>query len=608
MAKRAGAGPNRLDWPAMAVAAAREGRLDDARGYFTIALQSDPRNATLQFNYGILLERRREIADAASAFSIAARLKPDFAEPALRLSMLLARYQLPDTTILDPVGLRHAMAQRMIDRQPLVEAAFARSKHAGPLGAALAIADARGATQVAREQCVVRTGPLLADELLQAALSHGVNMDLEIEPLLAALRGVLVRDVPAERFADRALTEFCLVLARNCRNHEFVWAVDESEAEALARLPIDHAGLRVGDFEQGRRLLLHMFYRPVRQLLSGIDEPAALKSLRPRALRDIVVEDLEQAGEEQRLSDGLERIGAVAEETSRRVAAQYEHAPYPRWLGLNLPRGGVMRSILSTHVAVDRLAFMDRPFDVLIAGCGTGQQAIQAAAAYGPNARLMAIDLSAASLAYAQRMAHRLGFDGIRFVQADILELDQLPGSFDIIECVGVLHHMADPLAGWRALCRKLKPGGLMQIALYSSIARQPLADLRHEPDYPGAGCDDDAARRYRLALLGRTMTQSGAGIAISKNAYTLSEFRDLVLHVSEQQLDLPTIAKFLQENGLTFRGFIADGDLLQSFGKAYPEDAWPGTLDNWARYEEKNPRSFDGMYRFWCEASGSTQ
>ena len=37
-------------------------------------------------------------------------------------------------------------------------------------------------------------------------------------------------------------------------------------------------------------------------------------------------------------------------------------------------------------------------------------------------------------------------------MQADILDLHKLNKQFDIIESVGVLHHMNDPLLGWKIL------------------------------------------------------------------------------------------------------------------------------------------------------------
>src|SRR5690606_20501618 len=102
---------------------------------------------------------------------------------------------------------------------------------------------------------------------------------------------------------------------------------------------------------------------------------------------------------------------------------------------------------------------------------GTGKQALQSAFAYGPQARILATDISASSLGYAHVAAKRYNVGNVEFMIADILDYDRLGRQFDIIECVGVLHHMADPWAGWRKLLGCLKPAGLMYIGLYSSVS-----------------------------------------------------------------------------------------------------------------------------------------
>ena len=73
---------------------------------------------------------------------------------------------------------------------------------------------------------------------------------------------------------------------------------------------------------------------------------------------------------------------------------------------------------------------------------------------------MLAVDLSLSSLGYAQRKAREMGLSGIEFAQADLLELGATGRSFDVVECSGVLHHMADPFAGWRMLLSLLRPGG----------------------------------------------------------------------------------------------------------------------------------------------------
>ena len=95
------------------------------------------------------------------------------------------------------------------------------------------------------------------------------------------------------------------------------------------------------------------------------------------------------------------------------------------------------------------------------------------------DASVLAVDLSLASLAYARRKAMEFGLANITFAQADILTLGKAARSFDAIESSGVLHHMADPFAAWRALLGLLKPGGFMLVGLYSRLARRNVERTR---------------------------------------------------------------------------------------------------------------------------------
>jgi len=92
-----------------------------------------------------------------------------------------------------------------------------------------------------------------------------------------------------------------------------------------------------------------------------------------------------------------------------------------------------------------------------------------------PEARVVGVDLSVPSLAYGKQKADEFSIDNVEFIQADILDLENLGQQFDLITCVGVLHHMEDPVAGWNKLLACLKPDGFMKIALYSESARQSV-------------------------------------------------------------------------------------------------------------------------------------
>ena len=73
----------------------------------------------------------------------------------------------------------------------------------------------------------------------------------------------------------------------------------------------------------------------------------------------------------------------------------------------------------------------------------------------------MGIDLSETSLAAARTYAERLGVgDNLTLRRLAIEDASALNGQFDYVIASGVLHHLADPDAGLRALASVLAPTG----------------------------------------------------------------------------------------------------------------------------------------------------
>ncbi|HJU33248.1 MAG TPA: class I SAM-dependent methyltransferase, partial [Hyphomicrobiaceae bacterium] len=336
--------------------------------------------------------------------------------------------------------------------------------------------------------------------------------------------------------------------------------------------------------------------------------PETLAGVEPSALRETLMQRLAAERDERERARGLSRLGVIADDTSRKVAQFYEASPYPRWSSMVVQRN--YQATLAHFLGRDATTFMAQPFEVLIAGCGTGLQAIQSAINYGPNARMLAIDLSAASLGYAARMAEAFGVGNIAFAQGDLQQAEtfgpQFAGRFQLIEAVGVLHHMADPFAGWRELLKCLAPGGLMRVGLYSATARRSLAALRGEAGFPGPGCGEEALRAYRRTLLDREDP-------VARDArkfvdfWDAKSFRDLLLHVTEHTLDLAQIAAFLAAERLQFRGFQLPKAAQAAFFQHHPRETWPGLLETWAKFEAQAPSLFENMYLFWCERPHDT-
>lgn len=112
--------------------------------------------------------------------------------------------------------------------------------------------------------------------------------------------------------------------------------------------------------------------------------------------------------------------------------------------------------------------FKDVPLDWLVgavaldAGCGNGRYTSFLA----PHVKaLAALDGSAATEAAARNLAE---CGNVTVVRADLREAPFANRSFDFVCCLGVLHHLQDPAAGFRRLIQLLAPGGRVLVYLYS--------------------------------------------------------------------------------------------------------------------------------------------
>jgi SAM-dependent methyltransferase len=110
---------------------------------------------------------------------------------------------------------------------------------------------------------------------------------------------------------------------------------------------------------------------------------------------------------------------------------------------------------------VGRDAFSGRR--VLDAGCGKGRH-LRLASAFGAK-EVVGIDLGPAVNAAAENTAD---LDNVHVVQGDLTHPPLRPESVDLIYSIGVLHHLPEPEAGFRALAPLLAPGGRFVAWLYA--------------------------------------------------------------------------------------------------------------------------------------------
>jgi 2-polyprenyl-3-methyl-5-hydroxy-6-metoxy-1,4-benzoquinol methylase len=436
--------------------------------------------------------------------------------------------------------------------------------------------------------------PLANDLFLRCAMEVTALPSVQLEMLLRYARVELLRlaGERGEGEIDERIVAFACALARQCFINEYVYPQAEAES-GLANALRDRL---LQDLASGAAIApltlavvaayfpLHAM--PTTEALLRRDWPAAVAGLLRVQLREPLEEVEERAA--------IVTLVPVKDSVTLQVMRQYEENPYPRWTINPLSAFAADQARGTIIPTAERQAELD----ILIAGCGTGSHAVQIAQVY-PNARLLALDVSLTSLAYARRKTRELGLRNIEYAQADILELGAIGRTFDRVESVGVLHHLAKPTAGWRVLVSLLRPGGRMRIGLYSELARRLVVEARARIATRGYRATAGDIRNCRQDMIREA--QHWEVLIGGKDFYSISGCRDLLFNVMEHRLTIPEIAAFLHENDLSFLGFerFDDPTVIEKFHKQFPGAADEANLDQWHRFEGTHPETFLGMYLF---------
>lgn len=224
---------------------------------------------------------------------------------------------------------------------------------------------------------------------------------------------------------------------------------------------------------------------------------------------------------------------------------------------------------------------------VLEAGCGVGAQTV-ILAGNSPRAAFTSIDISAGSLAAAERQVQQAGFTNVTFQHADIFDLPFRPAYFDHVFVCFVLEHLPDPAGALAALMRVLKPGGSITViegdhgsayfhpdSGYARRAIQCLVDLQRQ-----AGGDSLIGRRlypllaqagYRDVTVSPRMVYADATRPAIVDGFTRKTFTAMVEGVREQAIGQGLMDEASWAAGIRdlYRAAEDDGTFCYTFFKA---------------------------------------
>jgi tetratricopeptide (TPR) repeat protein/SAM-dependent methyltransferase len=448
--------------------------------------------------------------------------------------------------------------------------------------------------------------PAFGDPLLHALLEVAANVDLGFEQFLTSVRrAMLERALGAapDEPVDERMLRFLSALARQCFVNEYVFFSTPEEEHGTEKLrELIEPALTAGAAVPPLRLIAVASYLPIGRLAMA---DGLLARAWPDGVDQIVTQQVREPREEQALRATMPRLTDIADDVSLKVREMYEQNPYPRWIktGPTESPKRLDEFLRNRFPMLVHDVARNPTLDILLAGCGTGRQAVEMAQRFA-GAKVLAIDLSLASLGYAKRKTQELGLTNLEFAQADILKLGQLGRSFDLIESSGVLHHLEDPWAGWRVLLSLLRPGGYMRIGLYSELGRPGVIAGRALVAERGYPADPEGIRQFREAVItGNFGPPLGDLITKARDFFTTSELRDLVFHVREHRMTIPQIADFLRENELRFLGFELDPEIVRNYRARFPDNPTMTNLEYWHAFETAHPDTFYYTYQFWVQA-----
>ncbi|MBV6625953.1 MAG: methyltransferase domain-containing protein [Rivularia sp. (in: Bacteria)] len=251
------------------------------------------------------------------------------------------------------------------------------------------------------------------------------------------------------------------------------------------------------------------------------------------------------------------------QEVSKAVASLYNTYPFPPEPLLDEPPPGYnwRWNWLAAYNFCTGRKPQKQNIRILDAGCGTGV-GTEYLVHLNPQATVVGIDLSEGALNVAKERCQRSGANRAEFHHLSLFDVDKIPGEFDLINCVGVLHHTSEPIRGIQALANKLTPGGLMHIFVYADNGRFEVRLMQEAI----ALLQNEKRGDYRDGVsVGRkifdSLPENNRIVKREKERWALENqrdenFADMYVHPQEIDYNIETLFELIDASGLDFVGF----------------------------------------------------
>ena len=445
----------------------------------------------------------------------------------------------------------------------------------------------------------------LSSDLLLKRLKNSLICCHHIESIYTQTRKHLLSKIFIDKSSiGEAEHKLLSALCIQCDYNGYIWEVTDKEKKEIQNVEEKIIeDLKLTNDINIKEVLIYACYKPLLNNTSLVNYLSKkfkdTDEINYEVVQSLILEPLSL----RENNDHIKSFNKVKDKTSLKVMNMYKEHPYPKWKGIYY-----IPSEINVHQRYYDRDLTEKndsniPKEILIAGCGTGQELVTVSKIYS-NSNITAIDISLPSLSYAYKRAKDNDVNNFQLIHMDLLELVNYKKKFDIINCSGVLHHMKDPELGLNALISCLKEDGYLNIGLYSRTARENITKLRKLiADNKLNNSQEEITKIRRSIILGYDGYESFNHLLNVRDFYSFNEMQDLLFHPRELVFNLEEIDEMLRRNNLEFIEFDNKYQKVKDvYNKNYPKDKKLRSVKNWIEFEDKYPLTFLGMYQFFAK------
>ena len=251
-------------------------------------------------------------------------------------------------------------------------------------------------------------------------------------------------------------------------------------------------------------------------------------------------------------------------EKIEKIRQQYDSLPYPATPLEQTPKNNhnllYINNLVTPYYLRNQKVIDTQDKVILDAGCGSGYTSLILALA-NPGAKIVAVDISAASIEMTKQRLQYHGFDNFEYHVALIEELPQLGQKFDLINCNETLYFFEDPCVGLQAMQSVLKPEGIIRSNIHSYLQRKNFYHAQRL--FKMMGLMDENPETMEIEIVRTTMKSLRDQVKLKSRTWQANfendDQRILMNHLIQEDrgYTIPEMFAIIKNSGLEFINMV---------------------------------------------------